>query len=66
MSNQEAPLDSYVAFNADGAMEGLKSWSMEITDDNNVVQKFGPFYQDLVRIPGKSIFRNSSRGEIIK
>lgn len=62
MSNQEAPLDSYVTFNADGAMEGLKSWSMEITDDKNVVQKFGPFYQDLVRIPGKSILGTRLEG----
>lgn len=52
---QQAPLDSYVTFNVDGATEAFSSWSLEIRDEKGAVQKFGPYTQETVSIPGKSI-----------
>lgn len=51
---QEAPFDSYVTFNVDGARE-LSSWRLEIKDDAGKIQNFGPYTQEQVSIPGKSI-----------
>jgi outer membrane protein OmpA-like peptidoglycan-associated protein len=59
---QEAPLDSYVTFNVDGARKGLSSWRLEVKDQNDKVQHFGPYRQDQVRIPGKSILGTTPRG----
>jgi len=52
---QNAPIDSYVTFNALGAKEAFTSWSMEIMDVDGRIQLFGPYTQDIVTIPGKSI-----------
>ncbi|MFO7722882.1 MAG: OmpA family protein, partial [Bacteroidales bacterium] len=52
---QEAPLDSYVTFNADGAKKAFSSWSLEIRDENGAMQKFGPYTVEKVSIPGKQI-----------
>jgi outer membrane protein OmpA-like peptidoglycan-associated protein len=52
---QEAPLDSYVTFNAKRANEAFSSWKMEIRDEKGAIQNFGPYTQDKVSIPGKSI-----------
>jgi outer membrane protein OmpA-like peptidoglycan-associated protein len=60
---QEAPIDSYVSFNADGANEAFTSWSLEIADENGKVQNFGPYTQELVTIPGKSILGTRPEGD---
>ena len=52
---QEAPIDSYVTFNNQGAGKAFTSWYLELTDNSGVVQKFGPYSEDVVSIPGKSI-----------
>ena len=52
---QEAPLDSYVTFNVKNATEAFSSWKLEIMDEKGTVQNFGPYTQDKVSIPGKSI-----------
>ncbi|MFA5819331.1 MAG: outer membrane beta-barrel protein [Bacteroidales bacterium] len=52
---QEAPLDSYLTFNVDGAKEAFSLWSLEIRDEKGTVQKIGPYSQETVSIPGKSI-----------
>lgn len=39
---QTAPVDSYVTFNADGADEAFSSWSLEIRDEKETLQSFGP------------------------
>lgn len=59
---QEAPLDSYVTFYAEGANVALKSWSIEIMDENGAVQHFGPYVQEKVSIPGKSILGEKPKG----
>jgi len=52
---QEAPLDSYVSVNVEGANEAFSSWSLEVRDEKGTVQNFGPYTQEQVSIPGKSI-----------
>jgi outer membrane protein OmpA-like peptidoglycan-associated protein len=59
---QEAPLDSYVSFRVDGAQEALSSWSLELMDENGAVQNFGPYTQENVSIPGKSILGTRPEG----
>jgi outer membrane protein OmpA-like peptidoglycan-associated protein len=52
---QQAPLDSYVFFNVEGGKTAFTSWSLEIRDDQGNVQNFGPFTEDRMNMPGKSI-----------
>jgi len=54
-SVQVAPIDSYVTFNVENANKAFKSWSLELTDEKGIVQKFGPYTQESVSIPGKTI-----------
>jgi outer membrane protein OmpA-like peptidoglycan-associated protein len=58
-----APLDSYVTFNNVGATKAFTSWSLEIKDENGVVQNFGPYTQDKVSIPGKTILGTRPSGD---
>jgi outer membrane protein OmpA-like peptidoglycan-associated protein len=59
---QVAPIESYVAFTADGSREAFSYWSLEIKDEKGVTQNFGPYYQETVRIPGKSILGTRPSG----
>ncbi|WP_159519014.1 OmpA family protein [Sunxiuqinia indica] len=59
---QEAPLDSYVTFNNAGADEAFSSWSVETKDKQGNVQKFGPYTQESVSIPGKTILGSNPEG----
>ncbi|HAF27868.1 MAG TPA: flagellar motor protein MotB [Bacteroidales bacterium] len=63
VTTQKAPLDSYVVFTVDGAKKALSSWSLEIKDKNGVVQYFGPYTQEVVRIPGKTILGTKPEGD---
>lgn len=60
---QEAPIDSYVSFNVDGADTALNSWTLEIADENGKVQSFGPYTKELITIPGKSILGTRKTGD---
>lgn len=60
---QDAPLDSYVAFNVDGAGKSFTSWSLELTDQSGKIQNFGPYTEDKVSIPGKSILGTQLLGD---
>lgn len=59
---QEAPIDSYVSFEAKGGTEAFNSWSMEIRDEKENILYFGPYTQDKVSIPGKSILGTRPEG----
>lgn len=59
---QEAPVDSYVSFEAKGGTEAFNSWSMEIRDEKENILYFGPYTQDKVSIPGKSILGTRPEG----
>ena len=60
---QEAPLDSYVTFKNEGADKALTSWYIEVTDDAGNVQKFGPYTEEVVSIPGKSVLGTTPEGD---
>ena len=60
---QEAPLDSYVTFNAVGADAAFSSWSMELKDKQGKVQKFGPYTKESISMPGKTILGSSPEGD---
>jgi len=60
---QVAPLDSYVTFEVEGAQEAFSSWSLEIKDEKGSVQYLGPYMQERVSIPGKTILGTRSKGE---
>jgi len=60
---QEAPVDSYVSFNNEGGNKAFTSWYLEITDDAGNVQKFGPYTDDEVSIPGKTILGTTPEGD---
>ena len=59
---QEAPLDSYVTFNAEGADKVFSTWSVEVKDETGKIQNFGPYTQEKVSIPGKSILGTRPEG----
>jgi outer membrane protein OmpA-like peptidoglycan-associated protein len=59
----EDPLDSHVLFNVVGAKEALSSWSLEITDDQGKVQRFGPSTRERETIPGNTILGGRSQGD---
>lgn len=60
---QEAPVDSYVTFNAVGANEAYSSWSLQTSDSDGIVKTFGPYTQEKVSIPGKSIMESRAEGD---
>ncbi|MFV8466755.1 OmpA family protein [Flavobacterium sp. LB1P62] len=60
---QEAPAESYVTFNNKGANEALSTWSLQITDEQGKMQAFGPYTQEEVSIPGKSILGTRLEGD---
>jgi outer membrane protein OmpA-like peptidoglycan-associated protein len=60
---QTAPVDSYVSFNVAGADTAFSSWSLEIADEQGKIQKFGPYSQESVSIPGKTILGSRPEGD---
>jgi outer membrane protein OmpA-like peptidoglycan-associated protein len=60
---QQAPLDSYVSFNVAGAKDAFTTWTLEVTDEKGKVQYFGPYVQDNISIPGKSILGTRPQGD---
>ena len=60
---QEAPLDSYIIFNVDGAKNVFSSWSFEVRDENNTVKLFGPYSREKVLVAGKSILGYKPMGD---
>jgi outer membrane protein OmpA-like peptidoglycan-associated protein len=62
IATQEAPLDSYVTFNVEGARKAFSSWWLEIKDESGKSNTFGPYTQEQVRIPGKTIMGTRPKG----
>jgi outer membrane protein OmpA-like peptidoglycan-associated protein len=59
---QQDPLDSHVLFNADGAGDLLKSWKVDVTDEQGNVQHYGPYTTDQASVSGKTILGNNTQG----
>lgn len=60
---QEAPAESYVTFDNKGATEAFSSWSLQLADEQGKIQSFGPYTEDVVSIPGKSILGSRPEGD---
>ncbi len=59
---QQDPLDSHVIFSAGDANELLKSWNVEVTDEQGNVQHYGPYTTDEASVPGKTILGSNTQG----
>lgn len=59
----EAPETSYVTFKADGADEAFSTWMLELTDEQGYVKNYGPYTEEEVQIPGKTILGNNTEGD---
>jgi outer membrane protein OmpA-like peptidoglycan-associated protein len=62
-ASQEPPAESYITFENEGAAEAFSSWRLEIRDENGTAQNFGPYTEDKVSIPGKSILGTRPSGD---
>lgn len=60
----EAPVDSYVVFNTEGATEAFASWTLQMNDGLGNQKKFGPFTQDTIKISGADLLGSSTEGEL--
>lgn len=56
------PMDSHVVFKVGGAKEILKTWSMDISNDQGSTQHLGPFTRDVVSVPGNNILGDRAEG----
>jgi outer membrane protein OmpA-like peptidoglycan-associated protein len=60
---QQAPLDSYVSINVEKGKKAFSSWTLEVTDETGKSKKFGPYTQEKVAIPGKTILGDRPQGD---
>jgi len=61
-AKQDAPFESNVIVSVAGAKAAFTSWSLEITNDQGTMQNFGPYTQEQVAIPGKSVLGTRPEG----
>ena len=59
---QADPLDSHVIFNVDGATEAFKQWKVEVTNEQGIVQHFGPYTSNQESISGNTILGDDTQG----
>jgi outer membrane protein OmpA-like peptidoglycan-associated protein len=62
VSLQEDPLDSDVLLTVTNAPEMLASWSLEVTDENGTVKRYGPFTGEQERVGGRQILGERVQG----
>ena len=60
---QEAPIESYVTFDATGANAAFTSWSVQVMDENGKIQAFGPYTQEKVSVSSQSILGTRPEGD---
>lgn len=64
-SVQEAPAESFVQFEVIDPDKQLNTWSFEVKDYLGVVQRYGPYTQKMVAVPGKRLMGNRSEGRYL-
>jgi len=62
ISMQTAPVESYVSFSVIGGKEAFSTWSLEIKDETGNIQNFGPYTNEKVSMPGKTILGSRPEG----
>ncbi len=60
---QEAPLDSYVTFDAKGSNEAFSAWSIQVVDESGKMQAFGPYTQESASLSGQAILGTRPEGD---
>lgn len=60
---QASARESDVDFNVKGAGEAFSVWSVQLVDETGTSQIFGPYTQESVRLPRKSILGNKTQGD---
>jgi outer membrane protein OmpA-like peptidoglycan-associated protein len=58
----EAPLDSYVTFNAKGANEAFTSWFIQVQDETGKSRSFGPYQEESTSLSSESILGTRPEG----
>jgi outer membrane protein OmpA-like peptidoglycan-associated protein len=58
-----APESSYLTLSVKGAAVAFANWRVEVKDKNGKVQKFGPYTQEEVKIPGSTILGTKDQGD---
>jgi outer membrane protein OmpA-like peptidoglycan-associated protein len=61
-NTMQDPSDSEVAFNVKGAEKQLKSWTVDLTDDQGKVQHYGPFTKEEGTVNGNTILNERAEG----
>ncbi len=59
--NQNSSSD--IVFNVEGASESLKLWFLQIKDKNGKLQNYGPYTEEQINIPRKTIMGNQPEGD---
>jgi len=59
----QAPVKSNVVFDVKGANEAFSAWSLQLVDETGKTQSFGPYTQESVSLPAKSILGNKTQGD---
>ena len=59
---QKSPVENLVVFTNKGSDLVFNSWSLEIKDSSNTIQKYGPFSQESISIPGSTILGDKNAG----
>ena len=60
---QEAPVESYITFNVEDEEDAFTSWSLKTEDEQGAVKTFGPYTEEEVSIPTKSILGTTPEGD---
>jgi outer membrane protein OmpA-like peptidoglycan-associated protein len=60
---EDQNFDGDVVFNVSGAKETLTLWSLQVKDEKGKTQNFGPYTDEQVGIPRKTIMGNQPEGD---
>jgi len=63
ITEEESIPANSVTFTAEGAKRAFTSWLLEIRDEKDVVQQFGPFTEEKVNLPRESIMGDKLQGD---
>ncbi len=62
-TTKENTPDAYLTFSVNNSIDQLTWWSLEITDENYITQKYGPYTENSVMISGKKILGDKKQGD---
>ncbi|MEI6347426.1 MAG: OmpA family protein [Bacteroidota bacterium] len=60
---QTEPVNNYLEFQIMDGSKIFSSWTLEISDENGMIQSFGPYTQDKVTIPENTILGTRADGK---